>query len=109
MFVRLLVLFLGIGTIQFDNVYSTLVGGWQESGEGSLQTKMLKLARQQLNTTSESIQVLRFDTQIVSGTNLRLMFIFNEQKNCTLQAFKPLPYKANQSIQITSFKCDDIV
>ena len=112
MLVRLLVLFLSIGIVQFSYACSKRkAGGWQSSSDDTLQTEMVVLARQQLeatsNLTSEPIRVLSLKTQVVAGTNLRLVFIANEQQQCTLNAFKPLPY-TQKPIQITSFKCDNI-
>ena len=112
MFVRLLVLFVGIDIIQFGDACSKLrVGGWQANSDSTLQNEMVTLARQQLKATSnlasEPIQVVSFETQVVAGTNLRLKFIVNEQQKCTLQAFKPLPY-TKKPTEIKSFNCDNI-
>jgi hypothetical protein len=106
MFVRRLILLLIIGTVNS----SILIGGYQKNGNEEMQTEMVKLAREQLklNTSFDSadIQILSFDSQIVSGTNYRLIFIVNEQHKCTLIAYKPLPLY-NKPIKVTSFTCTD--
>ncbi|CAF1050172.1 unnamed protein product [Adineta steineri] len=112
MLLRLFILILGIGIVRFgDTCTKRKLGGWQSSNDDTLQTEMVTLAQQQLEATSDlssqPIRVLSFQTQVVAGTNLRLLFIVNEQQQCTLQAFKPLPY-TELPTQITSFQCNNV-
>ena len=113
MFARLLILLFIIGAIHFDYVYSNrLLGGYTNSRNEIMQTKMVELAGEQLksNTSlaSETIRIVSFENQIVSGTNYRLVFNLGEQYQCTLVAYQPLPYK-KQDIQVTSFTCNDTI
>jgi hypothetical protein len=113
MFARLLILLFIIGAIRFDYVYSNRqLGGYTQTRNEEMQTKMVNLAREQLksNTSlaSDTILIVRFESQIVSGTNYRLVFNVGEQYQCTLVAYQPLPYK-KQDIQVTSFTCNDTI
>jgi hypothetical protein len=111
MFVRLLTLLIVLGIVHSNYANSDgIVGGWQTSGKGCSRSKVLKLARQQLNSTnlaSEPIEILSLETQVVAGTNYRLIFVVGEQQQCTLIAFKPLPY-TKKPIEVTSFTCNNI-
>ncbi|CAF3846590.1 unnamed protein product [Rotaria sordida] len=112
MFVRWLILIIPIGAIYFQYVYSErLVGGLQKSSSNKLKTEMVNLARQQLSSNphlaSKRIRVLDLYTQIVAGTNIWLTFIVGEKQNCTLTAFKPLPY-TKKPIEVIYFACNNI-
>ncbi|CAF3140475.1 unnamed protein product [Rotaria socialis] len=107
-----LMLIVTLGTIYLDYVYSNqIVGGWNTNYHGELETEMVDLARQQLqsNTTlaNKTIRVLDSQIQIVAGTNLHLIFIVGEEQECTLTAFKPLPH-TKKSTEVTLFKCNNI-
>lgn len=88
------------------------LGGWKTSTDEDLKNEMIDLAKNQLmknhQLQSPSIKVLSFQTQIVAGTNLRLLFRINGQSDCELVAFKPLPY-TQKPMEITKFECKDFV
>ena len=109
MFTRLFVLCMGLAVVHVCDAH--IVGGWQATGEGDSQTEMLALAREQLNASDDSssapIEVVSFETQIVAGTNLRLVFVVDGKQQCTMTAFKPLPYK-KQPTKVKSFSCEDV-
>lgn len=110
MFVRLLALLIVASLVCLGHVAaSRRVGGWQPSSNSELQAEMLDLANEQLSTSTDfdspTIDVVSFETQIVAGTNLRLVFLVNEALRCTLTAFKPLPY-TQKPIEVSSFACD---
>ena len=89
----------------------SVLGGWQASSNGQLENATLALARTQLasigNNVSLPIQVISFSTQVVAGTNTRLIFTVGGQRQCTLVAFQPLPY-TQQPMQLTTFSCDEV-
>lgn len=105
----LCVLFMAIGMAEVH--CGRLVGGWSPTGEGDSQTEMLHLAREQLNASgdfsSSEIEVISFETQIVAGTNLRLVFLVDDTQKCTMTAFKPLPYR-KEPTTVQSFTCEDV-
>ena len=105
----LFVLFMATGMAEVHRDH--LVGGWSPTGEGDSQTEMVKLAREQLNASgdfsSSAIEVVSFETQIVAGTNLRLVFLVDDTQKCTMTAFKPLPYRKEHT-KVQSFTCEDV-
>ena len=112
MLVRLFTLLIVVSLVCLGHVAaSRRVGGWQPSSDGELQAEMLDLANEQLSTSTDFdspvVDVVSFETQIVAGTNLRLVILVNEALRCTLNAFKPLPY-TQKPIEMTSFECDAI-
>ena len=86
-------------------------GGWKTAGKGELQTEMVNLAREQLNSSgdfsSSPIIVLSFETQLVQGTNARLIFLVDCKQKCTMTAFKPLPY-TEKPVEVQTFDCEDV-
>ena len=110
MLVRLFALLVGVTLVCLGHAdASRRVGGWQPSSDGELQAEMLKLANEELiaNTDFDApvLEVVSLETQVVAGTNLRLVFLVNEELRCTLKAFKPLPY-TEEPIEVTEFACD---
>jgi len=99
--------------VDFGYAYpNRLVDGWKTSGQVELKTEMVNLARRELNlndnSASKSVRVLHFDIQILIGTNLRLLFVVGEHQECTLIAFKPLPYY-EKPIKVTSLICNNVI
>ena len=87
------------------------MGGWRKTDKGELQTEMVNLAREQLSSSgdfsSSPIIVLSFETQVVQGTNARLIFLVNCKQKCTMMAFKPLP-NTEESVKVQTFDCEDV-
>lgn len=113
MFAHQLILIIIIGKIYFNDADShPILGGWTETSEDRYVTEMVNLANEALRSNvllaSKSIRVVNCYVQIVSGLNLRLNFIVGEEQNCTLIAYKPLPY-TKKPIEVTSLKCNTII
>jgi len=87
------------------------IGGYEKSGNENMRDEMIELAREQLKSktslASGKIRILSFESQIVSGTNYRLVFTVGDKHQCTLVVYKPLPFK-KQNLEVTSFTCIDI-
>ena len=109
MLTRLCFLFVTVGILRVQ--CGNRVGGWTDTGKGEAQTEVIDLALEQLNASgdfsSASILVLSFETQVVAGTNARLIFLVDCKQKCTITTFKPLPY-TQKPIEVQSFACEDV-